>query len=234
MSSPRRYSRATLMGLVALSRGTCYWPDPPCGTPVVARVNGQPVLNLQIAHIHAAHKDGPRYAETMTDDQRRDFSNLILLCTPHHVYVDKIKPGNFPPELLVQWKTRAEQDGIDALGAVSGLTEANLAENMVLAIRQANDELQESIEQLRELSPVAADLLQAAGATDELMLVSRHLRNLPAGAEALYLAARMLPPNLADTAGQLMSAAKQLQGLSGAVETLGVYLDQIKRLRGDW
>jgi hypothetical protein len=119
---PRAYKRPVLLALFGLSKATCYWPEPQCGMPGFAMVQGQPVMNLQIAHIHAARPDGPRYRPDMTDEQRRDFSNLIMLCTPHHTYVDKVAPGNFPPETLRQWKADKERDG---LGAIRGLTEEN-------------------------------------------------------------------------------------------------------------
>ena len=36
----------------------------------------------RIAHIRAASALGPRYDEAMTDEDRRAFDNLVLLCLP--------------------------------------------------------------------------------------------------------------------------------------------------------
>jgi hypothetical protein len=62
----------------------------------------------------------------MTDDERRAFANLILLCTPHHTIVDRLHPSDYPPDKLQRWKTERETDaGIDNL-AVASLTEDRL------------------------------------------------------------------------------------------------------------
>ena len=45
----------------------------------------------------------------MTDDERRDFSNLILLCDEHHTIIDnKVNEIKFPVSLLKKWKTEHE------------------------------------------------------------------------------------------------------------------------------
>lgn len=54
-SSSRTYSNATIVGLMTLARGYCYWPE--CQTPTMRMVNGSPVLNVDIgvAASNAAH-----------------------------------------------------------------------------------------------------------------------------------------------------------------------------------
>lgn len=42
----------------------------------------------KIAHIHAAEKGGPRFNADMTNDQRRAFENLLLVCGKHHDIID--------------------------------------------------------------------------------------------------------------------------------------------------
>ena len=45
----------------------------------------------------------------MTDDERRDFSNLILLCDEHHTIIDnKDIETKFPVSLLKMWKAEHE------------------------------------------------------------------------------------------------------------------------------
>ena len=41
-----------------------------------------------ICHIEAAEKGGQRYNEDSTEDQRRSYDNLILLCHKHHKIID--------------------------------------------------------------------------------------------------------------------------------------------------
>jgi hypothetical protein len=80
---------------------------PECDEPLLRWVGGvdAPVLNSRIAHIRAASELGPRYDEAMTDEDRRAFENLLLLCLPHAEEVDlKALADRYPPETLHQWK----------------------------------------------------------------------------------------------------------------------------------
>ena len=46
------------------------------------------VLVGEIAHIEAAKPEGPRFRESMTDEDRRASANLLLLCGTHHTIID--------------------------------------------------------------------------------------------------------------------------------------------------
>lgn len=84
---------------------TCAYPA--CDEPLLRWVDGidTPVLNSRIAHIRAASALGPRYDGAMTDEDRRAFDNLVLLCLPHAEEVDlKALAGRYPAETLHQWK----------------------------------------------------------------------------------------------------------------------------------
>ena len=84
---------------------TCAHPE--CDQPLLRAVSGlnTPVLNSRIAHIHAASPLGPRYDEAMTDEERRAFDNLILLCLPHAEEVDlKALADRYPAQTLEGWK----------------------------------------------------------------------------------------------------------------------------------
>ena len=41
-----------------------------------------------ICHIEAAEPGGPRFNEDMTNEQRRSFENLVLMCYKHHKITD--------------------------------------------------------------------------------------------------------------------------------------------------
>jgi hypothetical protein len=59
----------------------------------------------KICHIEAASKEGPRWNSGMTDDDRRHYKNLILLCDEHHVIIDnKENEVRYKRELLWEWK----------------------------------------------------------------------------------------------------------------------------------
>jgi hypothetical protein len=49
------------------------------------------ILVGEIAHIEAAMPDGPRFRKEMTNEERRAFANLLLLCGVHHTKVDHKK-----------------------------------------------------------------------------------------------------------------------------------------------
>ena len=86
---------------------------PACDEPLLRWVDGldTPVLNSRIAHICAASALGPRYDEAMSDEDRRAFNNLVLLCLPHAEEVDlKALVDRYPVETLHQWKFVQIQD----------------------------------------------------------------------------------------------------------------------------
>jgi hypothetical protein len=78
MPGPRDYTRATVMALAHYSGGLCYCPG--CPEPVLRVVEDKVHLIVQIAHIRGAFPGSRRYEASMTDDQRRDLPNLLLLC----------------------------------------------------------------------------------------------------------------------------------------------------------
>ncbi|NEA36078.1 hypothetical protein [Streptomyces sp. SID13031] len=84
---------------------TCAHPE--CDEKLLRWVDAlrTPVLNSRIAHICAASALGPRYDQAMTDEDRRAFGNLILLCLPHAEEVDlKALAAVYPVETLRRWK----------------------------------------------------------------------------------------------------------------------------------
>ena len=78
-SKSRDYTDKTLKRLYALSGNTCAFPG--CNERLVNKRNAK---NSNICHIEAAGVGGERYNPSMTDEQRADYENLILLCIQHH------------------------------------------------------------------------------------------------------------------------------------------------------
>jgi len=130
-AGPRDYSAGTRAGLVLLSQGTCYFPG--CTTKTIEFIDGEPFVNFQIAHIRDA-KPGNRYVADMTDDERRSFANLVLLCKPHHTLVDKTHPERYSIGDLEQWKADREGAAMGTLRGLSGLTEEGLEEMIRRAV----------------------------------------------------------------------------------------------------
>jgi hypothetical protein len=133
---------------------TCYFPG--CQIPVVVFVQNEPVVNVIIAHIRGARPGSARYDAGMSDDERRSFANLVLLCKPHHDWIDRLHADRYPPELLLEWKAKREQGQLLDLGSVPRLTErlASLIESAVASIvpqRLISAEIDLGIRTSREL-----------------------------------------------------------------------------------
>lgn len=88
-------TQVTKKKIFAASGNECAFPD--CNEEIVD-IEEEMVIGV-IAHIRARCEDGPRYDPDMTDDERDDFSNLMVLCPTHHTRIDK-NPEKYPPEKL--------------------------------------------------------------------------------------------------------------------------------------
>ncbi len=104
-SNPRNYLTATNRQLDMLSGGKCYCPE--CNKSLIRR-EGKKIF-AEICHIEAANSGGPRFNKDMSDDDRRHFDNLILLCRDCHDTIDT-NPDEYPVLLLKQWKQNREHE----------------------------------------------------------------------------------------------------------------------------
>ncbi len=101
----RQYTPTTIRRLDTLSGGVCAAPD--CDRKLIAR-DGKSIIS-KICHIEAANKNGPRFNINMSDDERRHFDNLILLCDECHTIIDnKDNEQDYPVDLLKKWKAEHE------------------------------------------------------------------------------------------------------------------------------
>jgi len=57
-----------------------------CFNKLIAR--DEQTIVSKICHIEAASQNGPRYNPNMSDEERRHFDNLILLCDECHSIID--------------------------------------------------------------------------------------------------------------------------------------------------
>ncbi len=81
VSKARQYKDNTVKRLFALSGNECAFPN--CTQKIVN--DNREDFTTQICHIEAAEPGGQRYNAGQTDDDRRSFENLLLLCPNHHV-----------------------------------------------------------------------------------------------------------------------------------------------------
>lgn len=215
-SDLRKYSYGVRFALAALCGGTCYWPG--CGEPVIRFVDDDPISNLQIAHIAGATPGGPRYVLTMSDEERKAFANLILLCHPHHTIVDKLRPEDFSISTLQKWKASREAMNQEALSRLREVTPDTLQTMLADALKERDERLDDAIEQLQQVNTEAAHLLRSvldelevlrhaytSGLTEEFVNAANRLH--PDILEQFALAAGNLNPDILE---EFIHAAQRL------------------------
>jgi len=79
-------TRETIISLFAKSGNVCAFPG--CTHELITVRN---VFVGQICHIEAANPGGQRFNLNSTDEQRRSFDNLLLLCYQHHKETDDVE-----------------------------------------------------------------------------------------------------------------------------------------------
>lgn len=127
----RQYKPSTVRRLDTLSANQCAYPN--CEKKLIAE-DGVSIIS-KICHISAASKNGPRYDESMTDDDRRSFDNLILLCDEHHVMVDnKDNESKYSVSLLKEWKTNHVLKVMELMSSKNLLSAHPLALNTLVNI----------------------------------------------------------------------------------------------------
>lgn len=116
-------SPSTAKRLFALSKNRCAFSG--CDTALVDRVTGSVVG--QICHIHAQCAGGPRFLERQTDEERRAFDNLILMCGVHHTVIDDPKNlDTYTADYLRELKAARERDAGDSSCGALELSEEML------------------------------------------------------------------------------------------------------------
>lgn len=108
----RNYSILTIKRLFALSGNQCAFPD--C---TVTFVNWEDETNYSnMCHIEDANPNthkADRYNSQMTDKQRSDYQNLILLCPNHHIETND--PDKYTVRSLKEMKKAHEQKMAEAI-----------------------------------------------------------------------------------------------------------------------
>jgi hypothetical protein len=79
----KELTKVTVRTLFSRTGNQCAFPG--CRHPLIDEDDD---FVAEICHIEAASPGGPRFNAEMTDDERRDPRNLLILCHRHHVKVD--------------------------------------------------------------------------------------------------------------------------------------------------
>jgi hypothetical protein len=197
------------MALATLSGGLCYWPG--CPEPMIRRVGTEVYFIGQRVHIRGALRGSARYDPTMTDDERRSFANLVVMCKPHHQLIDVNEPDLYPAELLRRWKAQREASPGEALERLREVTPAGLRRIVADGLRDHDSKLEQALDRLETSDREAASLMRSL--LDELTEAYSRLRDGidPDTVDTLYLATRNLGEYLdPDVVYDLARAARQL------------------------
>ncbi|MGI5268662.1 hypothetical protein ACQEUU_05890 [Nonomuraea sp. CA-218870] len=159
MAGPRDYTQGTKSGLAHLSGGLCYYPG--CPEPIIREADGKYYVTGFICHIKAAYPNGPRYDKNMTDDQRRDIRNLILLCQPHHLRIDKERPQDYSVEKLQRWKVQREASPSEALKRLREVTPSGLRQIVAEGMKARDNKIMATLTRLEKSDREAAIALRS-------------------------------------------------------------------------
>ncbi|HBR1743933.1 TPA: hypothetical protein L9M23_005074 [Klebsiella pneumoniae] len=163
----------TLRTLFLRSGNQCAFPG--CDVELINSY-GQYVGN--VCHIEAAEVGGERYNKSQTDEDRRAYSNLILLCANHHKVTDDV--DMYPVQVLHSMKTTHER-------TVYG---RNIAENKVTAF--VNSTHGETVNLPQNLYKVRNSILEIfreeafSGLIDHARNYFSHFVGVPKATRTLY------------------------------------------------
>lgn len=104
MAGSRYYSDTVLKKLFALSRNRCAFPS--C-EELLSKPEWPKVL-AKVCHICGLNAGSARHDRQMTDGERNDYPNLILLCPNHHELIDELEPERWSVDDLCDMKAAHE------------------------------------------------------------------------------------------------------------------------------
>ena len=132
----------TIKRLYAKSGNQCAFPS--CTQQLFMDSNSKNVS--EICHIEAAEKGGPRYNPESTDEERRSYDNLIILCPTHHAITDNAV--QYPVEKLKLIKTEHESKITQALTE----QKPQIFSEVINALTNVNWRLESQIERIESFS----------------------------------------------------------------------------------
>jgi hypothetical protein len=195
---------------------------------------------VQIAHVYGVR--APRYKKGLSEEERDTFSNLLLLCLPHHNEVDDKKTGEklYPPELLHKWKVDHEGRNGPALAALGTIDSERLTELLDGVFAPPVQRLQAIADQLEKTG--ALNVATVA----ELRQIIDVLTDTPAGPDArtaalLGYAAEVFGGGSFDraavslaNAAEALPSAEEIRQLHAAAEAISTASKNIHRYGGEW
>ena len=210
---------AMLAALWTVSNGRCYAPG--CPMPVVYEVRpGVYQKNSQVAHIYGVRPNSERFKLGMSAEERDSFSNLLLLCLPHHEEVDGAGGAlRYPPEILLKWKQQHEGENGAVLSRLSVSSAESLMAKLIEIAEPPLGRLEAITRRLEETGVASAETVAELRQIIE-SISAQGLGMTRRTADALVYAADSLnTPRLDQAAKKLAYAAEHLD--AGRLESAG-------------
>ncbi len=153
-----------LRELFLKSGNLCAFPG--CNRPVM---NSEGIFIGQICHIEAAEEGGERFNEQQTNEQRRSFGNLMLLCYEHHTITNDVNA--YPTERMQAMKAAHENKVFEFIEhiqlRVSDLTKLSMPKHAA------------SIGKLLKLWNTTFTPVELEATLEELAKFAERIRHLP-------------------------------------------------------
>lgn len=119
------YAPTTVNKLLMLSLARCMNPD--CQQMLVVQrdvrlplTGPNSLLTKNIAHVHSEQPKGPRYDPSLSIDDLRAYTNLVLLCPACHKRIDEF-PDDFPASVVERWREMREAEALRSFHGNSSL-----------------------------------------------------------------------------------------------------------------
>lgn len=129
--------KETLRELYLKSGNLCMFPE--CSERMI---NKDGVFIGQVCHIEAAEDGGERFNASQTNEERRHFSNLMLMCYPHHTISNDVKV--YTVEKLKDFKAAHETRFTDIAGTIERSVVLDLTKTLKPTVPQRLKKFSES------------------------------------------------------------------------------------------
>lgn len=114
----------TVRRLFLLSGNQCAFPG--CSHPIITATG---TYVGEMCHICAAESGGERFLESQTNEERRAFENLLLMCHDHHVETNDVSA--FPTERMREIKAEHEGRFVRGLASMMGELGISIVDSVI-------------------------------------------------------------------------------------------------------
>lgn len=160
-----------LRELFLKSGNLCAFPG--CNRPIM---NSEGIFVGQICHIEAAAEGGERFNEHQSNEQRRSFENLMLLCYEHHTVTNDVDA--YPTERMNEIKAAHEKKVFEFI--------EHIQLRVIDLTKLSEPKPATSLAKMRALWKMNFTPDEVTGLTDDLNTLVERLQKLPIPVRELF------------------------------------------------